>query len=129
MTDLDARYGRTPGAHRRRRVVAIVAAAAVAVVVTAWVAWAGLLSPAATVEVSTTGYEHGHDSVIVHYRLTTDAGTASTCAVEALDEGFGVVGWRVVDVPPSAQRSRLLSTEVRISQPATTGLICRCWTA
>jgi hypothetical protein len=51
------------------------------------------------------------------------------CAVEALDEKFGVVGWKLVELPASTERIRHLEARVRITQPATTGLIHSCWTA
>ena len=128
-SDLASRYGRTPARRSRRRVIAIAAVVAFAIVLGAWVWWVGLLAPTASIEVDTTGYSHGDDSVIVTYQLTVDTGTPVRCAVEALDEHFGVVGWKVVDLPASQQRVRNLSAEVRITQPATTGLISSCWTA
>jgi hypothetical protein len=128
-SSLDARYGRSQGSRSRRRVIAIVAGAAGVAVVGAWVIWVGLLSPAATVDVDTTGYSHAQNAIDVSYQLNVEPGTAVVCAVEALDEKFGVVGWKLVELPASTERIRHLEARVRITQPATTGLIHSCWTA
>jgi hypothetical protein len=37
------------------------------------------------------------------------------------------VGWKVVRLEPSEQRTRHLTEVVRTSEPAVTGLIYRCW--
>jgi hypothetical protein len=49
--------------------------------------------------------------------------------VQALDSRYGVVGWKIVDVPPSDQRTRLLTERLRTTNRAETGLIYRCWLA
>ncbi|WP_157156798.1 MULTISPECIES: DUF4307 domain-containing protein [unclassified Diaminobutyricimonas] len=129
-TTLDERYGRTSSKTRRDRVWLIAGGSAVAVVVLAWVVWASLLTPAASIEARDTGYsavtDHG---ITVEWRLTVEPGSATKCAVQALNDGFSVVGWKIVDVPASDQPTRVLSESIRTTERPNTGLIYRCWLA
>lgn len=126
--DLDARYGRTPARRSRRRWFAIAAAAAVAVVVVAWVVWAGLFAPAASLEAKDLGFEElSASSVEVRWQLTAPAGSDVSCAVKAVSEKHAVIGWKVVDVEPSEQTTRNLAATLRTSEPPVGGLISRCW--
>ena len=125
---LDARYGRTRGRRIRARWVAIIAGAAVVVTVVAWVIWAGLLSPTASIETQDVGYHHIDPSTLgITSQVSTDPGTRVTCSVEALNEEFAIVGWKVVDLPPSPQRTRTIQETIRTSEPAVSGLIGSCW--
>ena len=125
---LDARYGRTPTRRRLTRWWAIGVAIVVALVVVLWVAWVGLFAPAATIDSRTAGYTLVSDSEVeVEYEVTVEPGTAVACAVEALNKKYAVIGWKIVDLPPSEQRTRALTDLVRTSEPAVTGLIYRCW--
>jgi hypothetical protein len=129
------RYGRTPADRRRRMTVAVVAAVGVLAVVVAWVTWVGLFSPTATFEVRDTGYRSpdggaltaNDTSVDIHFEVTTQPGTPVSCALQALNEQFGIVGWKVVDLPPAEARTRSVTENVRVTEPAVTGLIYRCW--
>ena len=126
--DLDARYGRTRGTARRTRIIFVVVAASFAIVLVAWVVWGALDSAAAKLNVEDTGHSiTGTTSVDVRYQLTVEPGTPTRCAVEALNEGFSVVGWKIFDVPASTERTRSLSATVATTELANTGLIYRCW--
>ena len=127
-TAIEARYGRTPSRRRRGRLLAIVAAAGVAVVVVAWVVWVGLFGPDASLGSRDLGYALvGDDAVEVRYEVTADAGKPVSCALQALNASFAIVGWKVVDLPPSDQGTRQFRETLRTSEPAVTGLIYRCW--
>jgi hypothetical protein len=122
------RYGRTDADGRRRRVLAVVAALGVLAVVAAWVVWVGLFSPSASLESRDTGYVTQPDGTVdVRFEITTDPGTAVSCALQALNEQFAIVGWKVVDLAPSQERTRSFVENVRVAEPAVTGLIYRCW--
>jgi len=128
VTDLDARYGRSPQTARRNRVIGFVTAGVFAIVFGAWLLWAGLLQTPAQLEVRDTGFLIRDDSAIsVRWDVSTDPGNEVTCAVQALNSSFGIVGWRVVELPPSDQRTRVLTETLRTSELAVTGLIYRCW--
>ena len=129
-SELDNRYGRTPSTNRRNRVIFIVAVAAFAAVFGAWLLWAGLFAPAATLQTRDTGYANvTENSIDVSFSLTIDPGTATKCAVQALNESFSPVGWVIIDVPGSENRTRELTQTVRTTELPTTGLIYRCWLA
>ncbi|BDZ44672.1 hypothetical protein GCM10025866_05810 [Naasia aerilata] len=98
------------------------------VVFTAWVVWAGLDGSAPTIDATDTGYDIvGDDQVAVRFSLNVDPGTPVRCAVQALDDHFEVVGWKVVDVPASEERVRSLTETIRTVSRANTGLISKCW--
>ncbi|MBX3194712.1 MAG: DUF4307 domain-containing protein [Microbacteriaceae bacterium] len=125
---LESRYGRTPVRRGLARLLAVAAGAGVLVVAIAWAIWVGLLGPAASLESRTTGYVVVDDSTVeVRYEVTVDAGRTVSCAVQALNSSFETVGWRIVELPASEQRTRSLTEVLRTTEPAVTGLIYRCW--
>lgn len=125
---LDERYGRTAGAERRTRTAMIVAGVIFAVVFTAWVVWGGLSGTNAELETRELGYANVTDSSIdVRWEVSVTPGTAVSCAVQALNESFGIVGWKVVDLPPSTERTRVLVESLRTAERPVTGLPYQCW--
>lgn len=128
-TDLiEARYGRSPSRQRRTRLIAIVAGAGVLAVVISWVVWAGLLGPGASLGSRDLGYTVvADDAVEVRYEVTSDPGQTVSCALQALNSTFAIVGWKVIAIPPSEQGTRQFRETLRTSEPAVTGLIYRCW--
>lgn len=127
-TDLDARYGRTPGSRRRVRWIAIAAGIAFAIAFAAWLWWGGLLGAPAQLEARDTGHEIlGPSEVSVTWQLTTEPGATASCAIQALNESFGIVGWKVVELPAADVPTRSFTAVLRTSEPAVTGLIYRCW--
>jgi hypothetical protein len=127
-TAIDARYGRTPQRRRRTRLVAILAGAGVLVVVVAWVLWVGLFGAQSGLGSRDLGYALDGDSAIeVRYEVTMDAGSSASCALQALNSDFGIVGWKVVDIPVSEKGTQQFRETLRTTEPAVTGLIYRCW--
>lgn len=125
---IDARYGRTPGAARRTRWFVIGAAVAFGLVFTAWLVWGGLGGSPAQFEARDIGHEILDDSVVsVRWRFTVEPGTEARCAVQAMNSSFGIVGWKVVDIPASELSTREFSETVLTTERAVTGLIYRCW--
>jgi len=125
---IGARYGRSPARRRRTRLSAMLAGAGVLAVVVAWVVWVGLLGPSASLGSRDLGYTMvGDDAVEVRYEVTADAGATVSCALQALNDTFAIVGWKVVDLPPSDEGTRRFRETLRTSEPAVTGLIYRCW--
>ena len=125
---IEARYGRTPRRQRRTRLLAIIAGAGVLIVVAAWVVWVGLFGPAAGLGSRDLGYVIDGDSAVeVRYEVTVDAGDSASCALQALNSDFGVVGWKVVAIPPSEKGTRQFRETLATSETAVTGLIYRCW--
>jgi hypothetical protein len=126
--NLDARYGRTPGRRRRAIVIAVVVGAAVLATAIAWVVWVGLFTPTSSIDNQDVGYSHVDASTLrITEQISTDPGMRVTCSFEGLDEKFAIVGWKVVDIPPSTQRTFTYTETVRISQPAVNGGVGSCW--
>lgn len=127
-SDIAERYGRTRKASRRNRLIALVAAVAVAVVFAAWAIWVGLFQPSASIETSDVGSSNLSDAAVkITWQLSVNPGTDTKCAMQALNENFGVVGWKIIDVPPAPVRSRTLTETLRTSEASYNGLIYRCW--
>ncbi len=126
---LAARYGRTRTHRTRDRLLLIGGAVAVAVVLIAWVVWAGLDGQKPSIEVIDTGHRllNEERAVEVSWDLSVPPGNDTACIVEALNEAFTVVGWKVVEVPASTEHLRSFTETVRVAQEANTGLIYRCW--
>ena len=126
-----ARYGRTRGNRTRDRLLLIVAAAFAAIVLVAWVVWAGLDGQKPQIEVTDTGHRLINDerAVEVSWNLSVPPGNDTACIVQALNEDFTVVGWKVIEVPASTLHIRSFTETVRVAQEANTGLIYRCWLA
>jgi hypothetical protein len=126
---LDARYGRTRPNRTRDRLLLIAGAVAVAIVLVAWVVWAGLDGSTPSVEATDTGHVLMNDerAVEVSWTLSVPPGNETACIVQALDDDFTVVGWKVVEIPASDRHLREFTETVRVAQEANTGLISQCW--
>lgn len=126
--DLDERYGRTRSNRRRTRLVVIVSAVAFVLVFALWLIWGGLLGAPAQYDAQDTGHTVISDrEVSVTWQFTVEPGTDARCAVQALNSTFGIVGWKIVDVPASSERLRKLTERVVTTERAVTGLVYRCW--
>ena len=127
-SELDARYGRTPRRMRWNRRGTYVVAGAFVAIFAAWVVWGGLDGTTASVDAVDTAHsvidEH---SVSVTAQVSIPAGTTASCAMQAQNEAHGIVGWKIVDLSASESRTRSVTTVVKTSELAVTGLIYRCW--
>ncbi|WP_172979922.1 DUF4307 domain-containing protein [Agromyces agglutinans] len=126
---LAARYGRTRQHRRRDRRLLIGAAIAFAVVLVSWVVWAGLDGQRPSLEVAGTGHTLHNDErmVEVTWRLSVAPGSETACVVQAYNDEFTVVGWKVVEIPASDTYTRSFTETVRVAQEANTGLVEHCW--
>ena len=128
VTDLNARYGRTVNRRRRNLVIAIGFGGAILIVFAAWAIWGGLFVPGATIDTEPVGnVAVSSNQMEVKWQISEAPGTHAKCAVQALDANFGIVGWKIVTIPPSTEGTRNYSTIVRTAQPAVSGLIYLCW--
>lgn len=125
QTVLDDRYGRR--ASRTRRRGAWIGLAAAAALVVGWFGWYTLTNPENGVNADATAFHLEERFVTVDFQLTAPAGTSVACAIEALDEDYGVVGWKIVEIPASDTHLRAFTETVPTVAAATTGLVNDCW--
>lgn len=122
---LDDRYGRT----RRRRLPWIIGGALVLLLVGAF-GWMTVAQSMSSVDADDLGYDVVDEHTVdVRFQVTGVQGKDVVCVVEALDEEFGVVGWKVVEIPAGERHAQALSTSVPTVAEATTGLVNTCWVA
>ncbi|MGO4784111.1 DUF4307 domain-containing protein [Cryobacterium sp. W22_MBD10_FK3] len=127
-SNLDQRYGRTPGSRRRDRRVLWIVAAAFALILTGWVVWAGLDGAGPAIEARDTRHQIiDENSISVTFEVSLPTDTPASCAVQALNETFTVVGWKVIDLERSSDYTRSFTEIVKTTELSNTGLIYRCW--
>ncbi len=123
---LQARYGTRPT--RGRRYWSWIAIALLAGALGAWLLWSAFTSPSSKLDFKDLGFSqvdpHG---ITISWQLTAPPGTNAECALQALNSRFGVVGWKIVEVPAAETRTRTFTERLRTSETAETGLIYRCW--
>lgn len=126
---LAARYGRTRSRRVRDRVLLIGGAVAFAIVLVAWVVWAGLDGQKPAVQATDTSHRLMNEerAVEVSWTLSVPPGNETACAVQAFDEDFTIVGWKVVEIPASDRHLRSFTETIRVAREANTGLISSCW--
>ncbi len=123
---LDDRYGRGPRPGRRRAFWIIVGAIAVASV--GGLSWLTVSNSLDDVGYDETGFELvDARTVTVSFQATPPAGMSFACALQALDEDFGIVGWRVIEYPASETITRTFVETIPTVAQATTGTLHSCW--
>jgi len=128
QTMLDERYGRTRS--KRARLVGWSVVGAIALGGVGYLAWTTIASSAESVDAVDTSFQlDGERSVTIGFQITANPGTPVTCVLEADDEEHGIVGWRVVQYPPSSEHTRALTETIPTVAAATTGLVNSCWVA
>lgn len=127
---LDARYGRTPHAKRRERILFVVGGALVVLVFAAWVIWAGLDNGQGSLDSQDIAHSVVSDETVsITWQVSVGTGTAVSCALEAQNDVHAIVGWKIIDLPASSTFTTQYTEVIRTSQRAVTGLIYRCWLA
>ncbi len=125
---LDERYGRTARSAKSNRTIGVLAGIGFAVVLGAWLWWGGVLETPSQLQYRDVAHTIVDDTeVSVTYEITAAPGTEVSCAVHALNASYGIVGWRIVDIPAGERWTRVFDTTLRTSEPAVTGLLYECW--
>ena len=125
---LDERYGRTARSAKTNRTLGVLAGIGFAVVLGAWLWWGGVLETPSQLPYRDVAHTIvGDTEVSVTYEITAAPGTEVSCAVHALNASYGIVGWRIVDIPAGERWTRVFDTTLRTSEPAVTGLLYECW--
>ncbi|MFC7850519.1 DUF4307 domain-containing protein [Arthrobacter sp. NPDC057388] len=103
-----------------------------------FLAWVSTSNATASVTFKDIGYRTTDATQAeVDFQVTREPGTPVKCAVKALDSKFAVVGWKVVDIPPTPQEAqgqgadggRTLAQRVvlRTESQAVSGVVDSCW--
>ena len=125
---IQSRYGRTTTHKRRDRRILWGLGGIFVLVLGAWVLWTGLDGASTQIEARDIGYtiidEH---SVSVSFEVALPVNRTASCAVQALNESYSVVGWKVIDLPPSTLYNRSFTEILRTTDLSNTGLIYECW--
>lgn len=125
---LDDRYGRTASPVKKR--LAWGAVGVIALAFFGYLGWTTVASNMNAVSVDDLGYatvdEH---TTTVTFQFTAPAGRDVVCAIEALDEEFGAVGYSLVKYPAGEHHAQKHTETVRTVAEATTGFVSGCWVA
>ena len=125
---LNERYGRTARSAKTNRTLGVLAGIGFAVVLGAWLWWGGVLETPSQLQYRDVAHTIVDDTeVSVTYEITAAPGTEVSCAVHALNASYGIVGWRIVDIPAGERWTRVFDTTLRTSELAVTGLLYECW--
>ena len=119
---LKSRYGKTaPDAKKtRQRIIALAA-----VLLTGFLGWAIWVAASGASEIKhqVLGYEVlSENQTSVKFSVQSPAGAAK-CAVQVLNQGYAVVGYKEVEVPASGE----FETFVNTTELGVTGLVDKCW--
>ena len=123
--ELAERYGRGPRPLRRRMFwISVVVLAVASVVALAWLT----VSNSLDVGYDEIGFELVDErTVTVSFQATPPSGSGFACALQALDEDFGIVGWRVIEYPAAETITRTFVETIPTVAQATTGTVHSCW--
>lgn len=126
QAELDERYGRTVDPVRRRLGWgAVIAGAAIGI---GWLGWTAVSGSIDAVSVDDLGFEvRSPHAVEVSFQLSAPPGRDVACAVQALDEDFGIVGWKIVRYEGDGSHAMSRTEAVPTVSEATTGLVESCW--
>jgi len=127
VTDLDARYGKSPRASKRRTGVSIGVTVALVIGVVAF--WAiTSLNPAATIESQMGGFTvESPSEITATARVSVQPGTPVACAIQASNEGSSIVGYQVVQLDPQAEQHQTVHVTLRTTSAADTVEVRECW--
>lgn len=123
---LDDRYGRSSTRTRARVLWSGVAIGALALIVA--FGWMTLSSSMNSVRADDLAMNVVDERTVeVTFQVSGPTDREIACALEALDPEFGVVGWRIVVLPPSPEHTRAFRETLQTTSEATTGLVNSCW--
>lgn len=124
QAQLDDRYGRTRSGRRRAGWIAI---GALGVAAVGWLAWTTISSTIDSVGTDDLGFEvTGEHTVEVAFQFTAPPNRDVVCVLEALDEDFGIVGFKVFEYPAGASHAQQHRETVPTVAEATTGFVNSC---
>jgi len=125
QAELDERYGRMRRGRLRAGWIAVGIAAIAAI---GWLVWTTIASTIDDVGIDDLGFEVVDEHTVeVAFQFTAPGGRDVVCALEALDEDFGVVGFTVFEYPAGPSHAQQHRETIPTVAEATTGLVNSCW--
>lgn len=123
---LDERYGRRRQRGIDRRIGWTLAGAMV--LLGALVVFFGGWQTTSTIEYKSLDYQVIDERTVrVDTQVSAPAGERVACALQALSTSRATVGWKIVELPISEDRTRRFDTTLITTAPATTGNVRECW--
>ncbi len=126
--EIQSRYGRTVAHKARDRRILWALGVIFVLVLGAWVVWTGLDGASTQIEARDIGHtiidEH---TVSITFEVALPTNRTASCAVQALNESYSVVGWKIIDLPPSTLYNRSFTEVLNTTDLSNTGLIYQCW--
>lgn len=119
---LASRYGKTASNSKRNRQRILALASVLLAAFLGWAIWV-TVSGANEIKHSVLAYDvlsEGQTSV--KFSVQSPSGAAK-CAIQVLNQGFAVVGYKEVAVPASGQYETFVNT----TELGVTGLVDKCW--
>ena len=122
VSDLMAeRYGKPAGKKRNRKPIIALAAALIATFLV-WAIWVSI-DNANQIKTQDLGYEIlSENQASVRFGVQSPSGPA-VCAIQVLNQGFAVVGYKEVSVAVSGEYETFVNT----TQLGVSGLVDKCW--
>jgi hypothetical protein len=116
------RYGKPAKSRQQNRRTIITLALALFVTFLAWAIWV-TVDGADQIKSQDRAYEVlGVNQTLVRFSVSSPAGPA-VCAVQVLNQAFGVVGYKEVEIAKSGDYETLVTT----TEIGVTGLVDKCW--
>jgi hypothetical protein len=126
---LAGRYGDTAKRRTTTRWLLIGLGVFIAVVMIAWAVWgSGLGSSASSLQYTDTANDPiDGQHITVSFAVDAPPNTAVSCAVEAQNIDFTVVGYDVVHLKPTAETHQVVTKSLITYEPAVSGSLDKCW--
>lgn len=124
---ISTRYGATKKRSGRER---LIWGAVVASLLAIFMVWAVSVTIEGAAKITSQDLAYvilSPNQASVKFEVTKPANTDVICAVQVLNSGFAVVGYREVQIAASPEKVVTLETLVNTSELGVTGLVDKCW--
>ena len=122
-----SRYGIKPDGASPQRIFFTILAAVLVIAFVTWAAWVAIAG-SQTIKSQDLGYEIlGPTQASVTYEVTSPNSQQVTCAIQVLNQGFQVVGYREISFAAQAGIPVKKQTFVNTTELGVTGVVDKCW--
>lgn len=125
---LDDRYGTRRNRRADKRVGIGLASALVAAGI-AFLAFDGMPTAESAIEFQDIAHRIEDDNIhaSLTFELTAPIGSNVSCEIQALNPSFAIVGYRLLELPPSDKLTRGVTEKLVTTNLATTVTVSHCW--